>query len=537
MTREQNAHVAVLLCTSLKRLGGGLDPQQLRDELHAKNSDIYVESVAGLANRFDEIRHAAQRSGCRRFVIGLSSSAFSTPSLQFEARKAGLDPAGIEVVNLGSVTAQVSPPAALQDHAIDRITAAIAKARAFGGSRPENLKPGIPSRMSRRSLLSLPVLEYTVIPSINAETCRAIDGCQQCVQSCPHRALTSDEGRIELSKSRCTSCGICASACPTDSIDLPGVTPAQMEAQLRSLVPPASAISKSRGILFLCEAGERALELLGRERDLNVDGNWFPVRVPCIGMLTPHWILAPIAQGATAVALLPCGDSCRSGQSCLAADRVAYSREVLSILGESEDRITTLPLEADGLAAALQLPPHVQRGPSYGNAHGSSLTSTGRASVFLSLADHAGNATHPSLTHPLSPFGIVDASNGCTLCGGCASTCPTDSLTLHESLDGITLSFDSTRCVACSQCIDICPEPDVLTLKRVTDFQRLAKARVVLHQDAYQLCESCGNPIASGAMSRRIAAMLGEEFSGTARIISRYCIDCRGTLAYPAFAG
>lgn len=531
MRPEDNPKVAVLLCNTLEHPGGGLDLKDITTRLQDIDPSVHVQVVPGLLQHLAEAGRAVTHSGADRLVFGLSTGVYSRASLQLLARKAGLDPLGIEVVNLGVLTGQIQPPEAATDHALLRLSAAVAKAHAFAGSRPENLKPSVPARMSRRSLFSLPVLEYSSIPCANSSLCRVDDGCQQCVTACPHGALATIDGQIQLTKSRCTSCGICVSACPHDAMDLPGATPAQLSAEISSLLSADSTADRPRRILFLCHNSERALENLGQQLPFSAAPNWLPIKVPCLGILPPSWLLAPLTLGATAVGVLACNDNCRSGQSHAVEERVAFCQATLRLLGEPEERIVRLPSSDEDLIASLSSLQTSTQSPVDAPPPADPLAHRNRASVFLQLAQHSQSAPRHVLEHPESPFGVVEATDGCTLCGACTTVCPTQALMLEETEKGSSLSFESAKCVACAQCLAICPENQVLHLRRTTDLRRLVDGRVALQQDTYQRCEACGKPIASAAMSRRIVAMLGEEFRDTASIITRYCIDCRGWLS------
>jgi ferredoxin len=460
----------------------------------------------------------------------MSSAAYSSASLQQHVRKAGLDPLGIEVVNLGAYTGHVRPREAATEHAVLVLSAAVAKARAFSGSLPSNLKPSLPGRMSRRSLLSLPILDYLPVPSVDTARCWADNGCQECVRACPHRALASVDGQIMLTKSRCTGCGICVSTCPNEAINLPGVSPVQLNAQITTLLSAAAVSSEPRGILFLCSNSERTLEELAQRRTVSTSPNWLPVRTPCVEMLPPSWLLAPLSLGAAAVAVLSCGDGCRSGHFRAVEERVAYSREMLRLLGQPAGLVTILPSDEGELIDALQHFP--SSSPALeSQAPANPFTFQARASVFLQSSRSDVAAPTWELEHPQSPFGVVEATDSCTLCGGCATVCPTRALVLDEAAEGSSLLFDSARCVACGDCVSACPEPGALRMRRTTDLRRLANGNEVLRHDPYQRCESCGKPIASEAMSRRIADILGAEYAGTVNIITRYCVECRGLLA------
>ncbi len=146
-------------------------------------------------------------------------------------RKLGIDPSAVEVADLGGLRGGSDTPAETGARARLLTEAAISKLGAYDGFRPENAKMLIAweEEMSRRSLFTLPPVRYEMIPSIRGEDCFAADGCRICSNLCPHNALAvSPEGRMILSKGRCTGCGACVSACPAGAFEFPGASLPQL---------------------------------------------------------------------------------------------------------------------------------------------------------------------------------------------------------------------------------------------------------------------------------------------------------------------
>jgi pyruvate formate lyase activating enzyme len=47
-------------------------------------------------------------------------------------------------------------------------------------------------------------------------------GCRQCVDVCPHQALSIEDEKLEVDRSQCDCCGKCSEVCPTQSIQIRG---------------------------------------------------------------------------------------------------------------------------------------------------------------------------------------------------------------------------------------------------------------------------------------------------------------------------
>jgi len=466
--------------------------------------DMHV--VLDLCKRPEEISELLTGRGISRLVLGLCPGEYSMAEVQTQARKVGLDALGVEIVHLQGMRLE---------KARLLLAAAVAKARAYTGSEPENAKPSLPARVSRRALFKLSLLEYQAAPSIQESWCAADLGCKACVQACPRGALEWFDGRVQYDKMKCEPCCSCVAVCPRGAIINPTVTPAQLETQICTLLDPAIGNIKPRGILFTCQRIPKP------ERSFHE--GWMPVELPCVGMAPPHWLLAPLILGASAVGVLPCRRGCPVGQAQAIAERVAYCQEFLRVIGVSKDLVR--------LSRTLdQAPPEGGKRDSLENPFSHKAT----ANVLMRVAQ-AHNAGEVALEHPSSPLGIVEVRGDiCTGCGMCAMACPTGALNYDMGDEGTALTFDAATCVACGQCLPKCPEAKhgAISLSRRTDLWRISEGRKLIYQENTPLCIACGAPIAPSKMIKRIEELLGGERAATTSILTRYCLTCRSTLAF-----
>ncbi|MFQ5990009.1 MAG: 4Fe-4S dicluster domain-containing protein [Candidatus Methylomirabilales bacterium] len=534
VTVSQGHKTLILLCAALEKLGSGLNLQDIGKWLGEGDSAVEVRAIPDLCDRPGEVVEAVATSGATHLVLGLCSREYPQIEFHAHARRVGIEPFGIEVVNLGGYCALVHPRAEGTDKAKLLLHAAVARSRAFPGTHPESVKPVISwdQTLSRRALFTLPPLHYEPVPCIRREDCAFEDGCRVCAMTCPWHAMhPSEEGLMVLEKSRCTGCGACVSACPQTAIDLPGVSPQQVNAQIDALLNGASLSIGPRAIFFVCARSAQALEELA-QKGLSYPAGWLPVEVPCVGMVTPTWLLQSLNLGATATGVLPClRTDCRYGQRGVTEGRVAYCRAFLETLGAPPDSVKLLdPRDERQLARALNALPDREKVPGRDRSSDIRLfTPRGATQALLGMTERFAPSSDGSFAHPYSPVGLVRVEQGCTTCEACVHVCPTGALTMESDEDMRELTFDAGLCIGCEACVPVCPER-VVRVEKVTDLSRLARGKLTLHRGSETRCQACGAAVAPGAMLERIAGMLGAEDSGTLSFISRYCTSCRGTL-------
>ncbi len=121
-----------------------------------------------------------------------------------------------------------------------------------------------------------------------------------------------------------------------------------------------------------------------------------------------------------------------------------------------------------------------------------------------------GEISRRELFKLASPLGkVMLDSSKCTGCGLCALDCPTGALSFSPSgkADVYQLLFKHGLCVACGQCVEVCPE-QCLVLERILDLSQIKGAPVVLFEDRIARCRQCGGVVGSAAMIERLRAKL-----------------------------
>jgi ferredoxin len=428
-------------------------------------------------------------------ALVLHEGEYDLGFIQGAIRRLGVDPLGVPIVTLTDT--------ATTEQLIVLAAGVVARHRAFHGTRPEHAKMQWPTLMSRRRLFALGVPQYIGAPSIDHALCSAEHGCRLCVESCPVSALKSVSGNIMYNVDICFACGICVTTCPTGATVNPTATEDQIAAQIQAMI---SAAKGPIGIEFRCRNARPGL----------LEDGWYPVEVPCTGMLTIGWLLAPLVLGAGAVAAPSCDTrGCSIGSDDLFA---AHLVDASSMLGELA--ISELHILNEGRGA---VPGPLTDGDT------PSLANFDDTTVYLALGAVAGIAD-AVFTSTTGAVGVVTINKlVCTACEQCAAVCPSHALAAHQHDETVEISFDPFLCVGCGMCLSTCPERGrgAITLKRNFDLEELKLGPRLVLTGSTSLCERCGDPIAPSAMLDRIHSMLGPEHAGILDLISRRCPNCR----------
>ena len=162
--------------------------------------------------------------------------------------------------------------------------------------------------------------------------------CLTCFRVCPHGAIYWDN-RAVISPVACQGCGICASECPMDAIQLVEYTDDEMEAQI--LAATEQPADTPRIIAFLCQnSAYQAAEMARLFGDTPPPGLQM-IKVPCAGKVDVDYILTAFQAGADGVLVLACHkDNCRSLRGNTFADwRVQDARRMLEEAGLEKERL------------------------------------------------------------------------------------------------------------------------------------------------------------------------------------------------------
>jgi heterodisulfide reductase subunit A-like polyferredoxin/coenzyme F420-reducing hydrogenase delta subunit len=168
--------------------------------------------------------------------------------------------------------------------------------------------------------------------------------CLTCYRSCPHGAIFWQNGAAAISQVACQGCGICASECPMDAIQLGDFTDDSLRTSIKDAVVSAKDNQKDGQpliVAFCCknsalEACEAATKF-GHE----MPQGFRMVKVPCAGKVDVEFIMKAFVEGADGVMVAACHEgNCKAERGNIYAKwRVNEIQKRLEKMGLEKNRL------------------------------------------------------------------------------------------------------------------------------------------------------------------------------------------------------
>lgn len=514
-TNDRLSHVVV--CRDSFDTLPGVGMEDLAERLQELTDSAVKTSVADdLCGNPRTVRDLVTGDGKLPLVIGVCRGEYSRSDLIQHAKKAGAHPLSTQLVELkGREFSNIEDTEDRVHGALVALAGAVARAAAAPNPTGSNMKPVLLSgdgRISRRSLFTLPPVEYVGIPAIDRTACAATDGCRVCVNNCPHDALTVSEDFISINRTACLSCGICVSVCPQRAIELPGNSADELEAQIE-------IVSKSPGgapIVFSCS---KAAAPPG-------DG-WQVVPVACAGMVPVAAMVAVLNGGASTVAVRQCTSVCTQNAGAAVAGRVDFVNSLLKAVGDSPAQAVLLPPADQNIAEPV--PEQTAHSSSHGPLHSRFFGVDATWSQLTDLTEGRDQVGDEHLEHDLSPTGQVTfEQTACTTCGTCALACPTGAISEEGAGATVRMAFNPAKCVACGECVANCPEVESGAISMTKIFSTGSNSSELHHSGGGALisCKECGKVFTTSGVLERLKQILGNDYSE--KHMGELCSDCRG---------
>ncbi|MBA4392056.1 MAG: hypothetical protein C0407_00720 [Desulfobacca sp.] len=174
--------------------------------------------------------------------------------------------------------------------------------------------------------------------------------CLTCLRFCPHQAIGWTH-RIFIHPLACQRCGICASECPMDAIQIAGYSDQEVEVKLTAMLTRWQGIesSQSKVVIFGCQRSAGVAWEEAQGSGFKVQGDVEFISLPCAGKLDPDYVLKVLAMGADGVLILACPEeNCKSIHgNTYARGRIEEVQEYMEEAGFNPARIWFEPLSSN----------------------------------------------------------------------------------------------------------------------------------------------------------------------------------------------
>jgi heterodisulfide reductase subunit A-like polyferredoxin/coenzyme F420-reducing hydrogenase delta subunit len=163
--------------------------------------------------------------------------------------------------------------------------------------------------------------------------------CLTCYRCCPHGAIywEAESNKAIISPVACQTCGICASECPMDAIQIGGFSDTELKAEFLGNL----AGGDTRIVAFCCQNSAFEAGQMAAQFKMALPAGLQLVKVPCAGKVDLDHILTALAEGADGVLVLTCHEgNCKSERgNTYASWRVEDAQRMLVEAGYEKDRL------------------------------------------------------------------------------------------------------------------------------------------------------------------------------------------------------
>jgi quinone-modifying oxidoreductase, subunit QmoB len=166
--------------------------------------------------------------------------------------------------------------------------------------------------------------------------------CLTCFRFCPHQAVGWTH-RVFIHPLSCRRCGICASECPMDAIQIAGFSDQEFEAFLKGVQEKwaGEETSEPRIVALGCRRSAGAAWEEIQRSTFNIQGTVDFWGLPCAGKLDLDYVLQALSFGADGVLVLACPEeNCKSVHgNTYARDRLQEARFYMAEAGLNPEQL------------------------------------------------------------------------------------------------------------------------------------------------------------------------------------------------------
>lgn len=172
--------------------------------------------------------------------------------------------------------------------------------------------------------------------------------CLTCYRCCPHGAIYwEDESNTIISPVACQSCGICASECPQDAIQIGDFSDAEVKTRIKASTADEKPAAKI--VAFCCQNSALEAGQMAQTFKMDLPEGLQMVQVPCAGKVDLEYILTAFVEGADGVLVLACHPgNCKSERGNSFAEwRVNDAQRMLAEIGMDQSKLRFASLAAN----------------------------------------------------------------------------------------------------------------------------------------------------------------------------------------------
>lgn len=171
--------------------------------------------------------------------------------------------------------------------------------------------------------------------------------CLTCFRCCPHGAIYWDDKAV-ISPVACQACGICASECPQEAIQVTGYADDEITGQIRAAVSDVKN-GAPKMIAFCCENSSLEAGKAAALFQYKLPEGLRMIQVPCAGKVDIHYVLTALIEGADGVLVMACHPgNCKSETgTTFARWRIDNAYRMLEETGIDKNRLEFVTLASN----------------------------------------------------------------------------------------------------------------------------------------------------------------------------------------------